>query len=242
MRDSSVGGPLLWPADEAWPVCQNRHETLLAHVREHGFPKPSSVDGDALRLLADGGPVPLVPVAQLFRRDVPDFFGPVGTDLAQVLWCPLDHSYWSPEVTVFWRTAADVGNVLADPPRPRVFNEHYLPAACVVSPEQVIEHEWVELLPEPLQTRFEDDDLYDEYDAISVAGGWKVGGFTAWGLTGPYDVTCDCGEPMRMLLAATSAEPGRGGHPTAVTIGSGHTLSAWVCPADFTHPVQTSRQ
>ncbi|MGI5174958.1 hypothetical protein ACQEVZ_01300 [Dactylosporangium sp. CA-152071] len=30
-------------------------------------------------------------MAQLYRRDVPDFTGPADADLLQVLWCPLDH-------------------------------------------------------------------------------------------------------------------------------------------------------
>ncbi|MFB7608990.1 hypothetical protein [Streptomyces gardneri] len=27
VHDSSVGGPFLWPADEPWPYCEERHAT-----------------------------------------------------------------------------------------------------------------------------------------------------------------------------------------------------------------------
>jgi hypothetical protein len=59
VRDSSVGGPLLWPAHEAWPHCLDAYPKI-------GF--------DPLPL----GPVPLVPVLQLYAADAPDlpFPGP----------------------------------------------------------------------------------------------------------------------------------------------------------------------
>ncbi|MFD8975562.1 hypothetical protein [Streptomyces sp. NPDC059593] len=30
MHDSSVGGPLLWPADEPWPYCEEPHDRHAA--------------------------------------------------------------------------------------------------------------------------------------------------------------------------------------------------------------------
>ncbi|MFD5393384.1 hypothetical protein ACFWJW_03955 [Streptomyces sp. NPDC127097] len=32
MHDSSVGGPLLWPADEPWPHCDEPHNSRAAPV------------------------------------------------------------------------------------------------------------------------------------------------------------------------------------------------------------------
>ncbi|MEV0644949.1 hypothetical protein AB0I28_06760 [Phytomonospora sp. NPDC050363] len=265
VRESSVGGPLLWPAEEEWPVCEDAHEELrqtggrlcspddvhtaraLLAARGRGAPTDEEraalaavTEGHPAGILAHGGPVPLIPVAQLFQRDIPDYFGPPGTDLVQVLWCPLDHDYWTPEVSVFWRTAAEVGEVLAEPPQPAALHDEYLPNPCVVTPEQVTEYEYWELLPEPLRAKTSSD----EYEAVSVARGWKAGGFTAWNLTGPAELPCDdCGSPMRLLLAADPWEPdAEEDKPTGIMIGRGYTLWIRVCRTDPTHPVHAAMQ
>src|SRR5215469_7264887 len=59
LRDSSIGGPLLWPAGEAWPVCDDSH---------------SGWDQAPLR------PPPLVGVLQVHAHDVPELPFPDGTD------------------------------------------------------------------------------------------------------------------------------------------------------------------
>lgn len=92
-HDSSVGGPLLRPADEPWPHCDEGH----------GGP----------------GPVAMLPVAQLYVRDIPPLRTPGRADLLQVLWCPFDHEPDDKPLTaLFWRTAADVTDVLVAPPEP----------------------------------------------------------------------------------------------------------------------------
>ncbi|WP_304451425.1 hypothetical protein [Nocardiopsis sp. YSL2] len=71
-HDSSVGGPLLWPQDEPWPVCDGEHydrDTQEPYDRE----------------------VKLVPVVQLHRTHAPDAPFLAGHDLLQVLRCPYDH-------------------------------------------------------------------------------------------------------------------------------------------------------
>ena len=64
----------------------------------------------------------MIPVAQLYRRDVPGFLGPDDTDVLQVLWCPFDHGDLgcSPRVHLRWRRADQVGEVLEAPPSPAV--------------------------------------------------------------------------------------------------------------------------
>ncbi|MGR6998656.1 hypothetical protein ACU686_12040 [Yinghuangia aomiensis] len=98
--ESSMGGPLLWPAGEPWPYCARDHED-------------------------DGGPVALLPVLQVYARDLPELPGwdwPDGTDVLQVLWCPNDHhdpsidpGYCGPIPTLFWRSSPDVQDVLCTP-------------------------------------------------------------------------------------------------------------------------------
>src|ERR1700758_3940565 len=62
-RDSSVGGPLPWPADEPWPDCGGgprftpEESAVLARINE-GRPSPA-------------GPLAMLPVAQLYVRDIP---------------------------------------------------------------------------------------------------------------------------------------------------------------------------
>ncbi|MFE0512263.1 hypothetical protein [Streptomyces sp. NPDC058964] len=48
-------------------------------------PRPLDIEA-----VDDNGPVALVPLAQLFARDVPGLMAPEGRDLVQVLWCPYD--------------------------------------------------------------------------------------------------------------------------------------------------------
>lgn len=145
-------------------------------------------------------PIPLIPVTQLYRRDIPDFAGPDGADVLQVLWCPLDHPEqgYNPRVRLYWRRAADIGPPLDTAPEPPVVNGCYLPNPCVVHPEQIREYQYRGLLPEELDARITawqqqiaqreaDEDNALSYQAdLSVAPGWKVGGFANWSLTDSY--------------------------------------------------------
>ena len=118
-QDSSMGGPLLWPAGEAWPVCPQPHANNWEWAR---VPREISTweEADAwaqatlgsrarvsrsARRLDDGGPAevvidrsrppgvpsPLISVLQLHARDVPGLPFPEGTDCFQFLWCPNEH-------------------------------------------------------------------------------------------------------------------------------------------------------
>ncbi|MCF3136873.1 hypothetical protein IPZ69_42490 [Streptomyces olivochromogenes] len=247
---SSVGGPLLWPADETWPVCREPHRRdrgrrvedvreerrVLAETWRRGGSGPTDEERRILTELGRehqvpelGGnaPIPLLPLAQLFAREVSGLVMPEGRDLLQVLWCPFDGhgSPPCPRVHLVWRTSADVGEILAEPACPAVVgDEDYVPEPCALAPEQVTEHEWGELLPEGLRRRIEEweealweeaeEDADDEdepvsYDGdLSIAPGWKVGGHAAWGVTGPDEFLCSCGSSMGLLLTIASAEWG----------------------------------
>ncbi|WP_433207977.1 hypothetical protein ACQP1G_22995 [Nocardia sp. CA-107356] len=115
--DSSVGGPMLWPASEPWPSCPGPHdqagwspysnspEELMSpadarlerwiHAGRYDralTPQEREIlDGLDRTVRLPKGPIAMLPVAQLFVRDVPGLRPPAGADLLQVLWCPLDH-------------------------------------------------------------------------------------------------------------------------------------------------------
>ncbi|MBC2869981.1 hypothetical protein H1R13_35030, partial [Streptomyces mexicanus] len=204
VHDSSVGGPLLWPADEPWPHCDEDHvwdewnpalspqdirRSRLGGAPGEGRPRPE-------------GPIPLLPVAQLYARDVPLPGSPPDADLLQVLWCPFDHPT-HPRTALFWRAAAKVTDVLADPPEPTAIQlPSYLPEPCVLSPEQVTEYPHPMELSEDLQRQLADVSVWEtagpawnpayaiaphEFyrNQLAYAPGWKVGGWSSWGLTDP---------------------------------------------------------
>ncbi|HEY8984994.1 MAG TPA: hypothetical protein VIU15_36150, partial [Streptomyces sp.] len=119
VRESSVGGPLLWPVSEEWPSCAQQGHWLPPYAQQ------------------TLGEVPMVPVVQLFARDVPELEFPEGTDVLQLVWCTLNHPA-DPEDSVlprlYWRKETDVlaGGVLLDIPFPQdgEYDDECLPAPC----------------------------------------------------------------------------------------------------------------
>ncbi|MFE9742614.1 hypothetical protein [Streptomyces sp. NPDC006477] len=325
-EESSVAGPLLWPAEEPWPTCTAVHpkgrghllsdvrlsRRVLEEVRGRDLTTEERRLLDGMKRathvpdLRDEDPVPMLAVAQLHTRDVPDLVGPGGHDLLQVFWCPFEvhGADRTVDVVLRWRRAADVGAVLAPQPEPPVVGrEECVPNSCVVHPEQVVEHEYVGLLEEDLQEEIEaweeslleeDDDeddedegsaaghanyaTYEEYEAamaaaraqerqeldymsdLSIAPGWKVGGFASWHLTDPRPVDCPaCGTPTQPLLTVHATErDGASGSwlpvedrdaaddprvidPVGVHLGRG-LMRVHTCPTDPTHPHRLSFQ
>jgi hypothetical protein len=236
VHDSSVGGPLLWPADEPWPVCKQDHDDggdfqridverrrrrvltaawgrIRRGQRSDFLPEQRAelIRLDELDKAADPRtPATMLAVAQLFTKDVPDLVAPPGTDVLQVLWCPRDHDPdYAPEVMLRWRRAADVTEVLAEQPEPEVMEYEYLPDPCVLYPEQVVEYPYADFLPDDLRRRlraWEEGSEHRYHYELSIADGWKVGGHASWGLTDPYPMTCDCGAGMRLLMTVASSE------------------------------------
>ncbi|MEE1751408.1 hypothetical protein [Streptomyces sp. SP18CS02] len=254
---SSVGGPLLWPADEPWPLCTEAHgrgrgrrpadihreRQVLAAAMAHG-PASTLTDEDRLLLEELGrshhvpearetDPLPLIGLAQLYRRDIPDLLpGPDDCDLLQVFWCPFDahgESGHGMLLDLRWRRSWEVGEVLAAPPRPQVVGfSGYVPEPCVLHPEQVVTYPFAGLLPDDLCARIdawdeareeeaeeareespdggaEDPPAY-QYD-LSIPPGWRAGGFASWHLTDPCAMDClTCSTPMELLLTIDSSE------------------------------------
>ncbi len=293
VRDSSIGGPLLWPSDEPWPVCEESHEnggdfTRLAAERSRRrilsaawgrtrkgerFAITPEERAELDRLdeeYADPDTAAtMVAVAQLFLRDVPDLVGPPGADVLQLLWCPRDHGpHYCPSLMLRWRRSADVTDLLSEQPEPEVMEyDTYLPVPCVLYPEQVVEYPYEDFLPGDLEERiriWEESSGYDYFSELSIADGWKVGGYAAWNLTDPYPMLCDdCGADMDLLLKIDSGEwdgteswrpledagpesefhehPNRW-EPTDITIGRGYALWIFTCPVSFDHPHGVSMQ
>ncbi|MFD7500488.1 hypothetical protein [Streptomyces sp. NPDC059850] len=292
-QESSVAGPFLWPADEPWPMCHAVHEKgrgdRLADVRlerrilDEAWRRdphrgPSDEERETLAGLETGlhapelrdtDPIPMLAGAQLFTRDVPGLTGPEGCDLLQVFWCPFEaHGPdQTMDVVLKWRRAREVADVLTEIPEPIVVGRaECVPNPCVLHPEEVVEHEWIELLSEDIQERIGawEEDLMDavaegeEYELsytgdLSIAPGWKVGGFARWGLTGPARIDCSCGASMRPLLTVSDEEWDWGSltwvpledrevmdamgasDPTGVYVGRGQ-MRIFTCPVDPTHP------
>lgn len=317
-QESSVGGPLLWPAGEPWPVCTAVHKKGTGHLlsdvrmrrrieqdargRQYTDDEQRLLDGMTRRNhlpgLRDDAPVPMLAVAQLYVGEVPDLVGPEGHDLLQVFWCPFEAhgEARTIEVALTWRRSADVGAVLDPQPEPPVAGRaECVPTTCVVHPEQVVEHEYFGLLDEALREEIseweegllDDEDglvppgsraTYEEYAAamaaaraeeadetdymsdLSIAPGWKVGGFASWHLTDPAPVDCRvCGAPMPPLLTVDTWECDGASRswlpvedrdadderhvidPTDVLLGRG-LMRVHTCPADPAHPHRLSFQ
>ncbi|MET7289911.1 hypothetical protein [Streptomyces sp. NPDC005573] len=191
VEDSSVGGPLLWPADEPWPVCTEPHDhahgrrpadirqerQVQASVRRRDL-DPGCTEEEAAQLerlrekhrtpaAGADDPLPLIGVAQLYSRDVPDLpAGPDGCDLLQVFWCPFDAhgpSGYGMLLDLRWRRSAEVTDVMTRPPWPEVVGfDGYVPEPCVLHPEQVATYQYAGLLPEELGARIDDWDAAQE--------------------------------------------------------------------------------
>jgi hypothetical protein len=218
--DSSLGGPLLWPAAEPWPVCPEHagpwHEGLAPEdvrtrrrVLREAWARPRVEGAELLtederalvergrepRRITVTGPLPLLPVLQLHAADVPGLPRPEGTDLLQVLWCPSGHDQgYLPYTELRWRSRAGTGTPLTEQPRPAVVgNDGYLPNPCVLHPESVTEYPAPHELPEELADRVEQwalDRGADYQYDLSVAPGCKVAGHAPWSFTDPFPMAC----------------------------------------------------
>ncbi|MFE2163701.1 hypothetical protein ACFXB3_01245 [Streptomyces sp. NPDC059447] len=261
---SSVGGPLLWPADEPWPYCDE----------SHGWGE--LLDGEWIER---EGRFPLLPIAQLYLRDVPLLRPPGRADLLQVLWCPFEHEPdEKPPTALHWRNAAEVTDVLAAPHGQYALDwDGYVPEPCVLAPEQITEYPDFLELGEELQQQLKDwsrwraagadvDASYAPYPQafygshLAEAPGWKVGGWAPWGLTDPIARFCTvCGTEMGPLLTIASREWDGGTHcwipyedqalaalpgsnaanPPGVQVSKGNHLQLYVCPESPDHPHTT---
>ncbi|MFG2340440.1 DUF1963 domain-containing protein [Streptomyces yangpuensis] len=182
-RDSSVGGPLLWPLEEPWPVCPQHHGSAM------------------------------VPVVQVRAADALGLVPfPAGCDLLQVLWCPRSHDGCWVVPEVHWRDAAAVTNVREAPAVPTADVYGHVPRPCVVHPELVTEYPSWDLpdeLWDTLEPRFEQVEAetgwHYQYH-LSTAPGTKLGGYPGWSQDPQWPDCSVCGERMAHLLTVESWE------------------------------------
>ncbi|MFD4637297.1 hypothetical protein ACFWN2_08290 [Lentzea sp. NPDC058436] len=290
--DSSAGGPLLWPAGEPWPTCAVHADSFVEgasvsdvfarrRILTEAWARPRAQGVNLLtadeKVVVDradegtqvrqDGPMPMVPVAQLYARDVPGLPSPGSADLLQVLWCPLDHEDegYVPSTVLRWRVAADVADPLAEAPLPAAVDDNYLPQPCVLHPEVVTEYPAPHCLPRDLAARvheWEEREGQKYQYELSVADGWKAGGHGPWSFSDPWPMSCpDCGADVEPLLTIASAEwdggqswqpvedaeavhpPYPAAHePTMVMIGRGYNLQLYTCAAAPEHGHVTNMQ
>ncbi|CAL9475432.1 hypothetical protein [Streptomyces sp. enrichment culture] len=221
-HDSSVAGPLLWPADEPWPVCS--------------VPDALSTDGQPASAM--------IPVIQVFRRDAPGDWWPEDADVFQVLWCPNEHgdppapqADANPVVEVRWRRTADLPATPHAPPRPTRQadpDDGFSPAPCLLTSVPLTDFPYPECLPDDIErdvARLVEATRHDDHgDLITRVAGCKFGGWPSWHLTGPGQVDCPaCGIPMDLLFTIASDDT------TNICVGRWGDLRIFVCPADAEH-------
>lgn len=206
----------------------------------------------------------MLPVAQLYLRDVPGLRPPQGADLLQVLWCPFEHDDGMPTTAVFWRSAVAVTDILLAPPEPAaVFDRAYVPEPCLIHPEEVIEYPSSLELGREMRERLDwwaIDELGIEYQNLCIAPGCKVGGYINWGMTDPYPNPCPtCGTPTEPLLTMDGTEwysnvhhwipyedqadnlawgpaPDGPNSPTRICVSDANAQIIRVCPTSPEHP------
>jgi hypothetical protein len=197
VEQSSIGGPLLWPAGELWPVCPRKSHDVRR--------------GDGI------GESPLVPVLQLFVRDVPGLPHPKDADLLQILWCPLVEFGAFDEPLLLWRDSASI-DARPDtmPAAHRDADEELIPRPCTIDPEDVTDYPYADA-PWELHERFveHDEPFVEEVEEgwslwdLLVLPGCKVGGYPTWTQWPQWPSCPKCRRRMSHLLTLTGDEGGR---------------------------------
>lgn len=197
VRESSLGGELLWPADEPWPYCaQEDHWTYGSAPGSEIVP----------------GAVPMVPILQLFARDVPGLEFPEGKDLLQLAWCALIHEQDPGPVMprLYWRNESEVvaGGLLSEIPgvSDGEYDEDNMPEPSTLSPTAAEDYPSRHDLPAEMRDAWEPRLRLPaggaQWPPDSNLIGTKVGGWPAW--TQPADwPNCVCGQRMEHLLTIT---------------------------------------
>jgi len=232
--ESSMGGDLLWPDSEPWPVCTRDHR----HELMSGVPDDMADWLLAGREFSDE-PMPMVPILQLRRPDVARLPWRDDEDLFQLLWCPACENAEHPSLAARWRVSAAVAGHALDrtPVTDRGTIEHWkryasddlIPVPCRLEPEEIVDYPSLWELAEDEQKTIRDREARGGYDEdldnawspfvdepgdisrlvyrfhLGSAPGTKVGGWPDW-IQGPWWPGCDFGHRMEHLLTIASWE------------------------------------
>ncbi|WP_412746047.1 hypothetical protein [Krasilnikovia sp. MM14-A1004] len=231
IRDSHIGGMVLWPAAEPWPTCHEPHvvptETPIPRELAEQLNRSMSpavmaqlaamTPGFAGLAITDDRayiagsttvtqPTPLVPVAQLRATDIPDLRCPSGTDTLQVLWCPNEHGDahdFGPAVQIRWRASGSVTEALPAAPPAAAHKEIYLPRPCVLHPEQIVEYPWWQELPEELGRQVDEFDQGRQYGEYDY---YAVSQAPGWKVAGYPNWAVSDLKPMNCTGCGTSMD------------------------------------
>jgi hypothetical protein len=197
---SKLGGKILWPEDEPWPVCPEHDAPLVAalQLRKTDVPDMPFPEGtDLFQLLWCPNEHGEMEPEEMFAH------------------------------RVFWRAANEIKQPLAKIPRPDEIDEGYEPLPCVLHPERVTEYPHIRSLPEELEEKVEEvlEPLVEQTEKwdideplaiyaylLSVADGTKVGGHVNW-IQDDETPECECGREMEHLLTVASLEFDGGTYP-----------------------------
>jgi hypothetical protein len=205
VRESKLGGTMLWPDGEEWPLCA-----------KHQVPYVSVIQ------------ISKEDIPELGFRPGKDLFQMIWCPHSH------EECEYLPANRIYWRSTADMSGPFAEVPEPRL-NEmflasdqgQYVPTQCRFHPEHIFEFPTIEELPDELQQSLAQWDVsgipgIKELQAgwrnepfspgewlyiceLSVAGGTKIGGYPEWIQYPEYPV-CTCGRRMEYLLSISSLE------------------------------------
>jgi hypothetical protein len=219
---SKIGGHILWPEEEPWPVCTEREYALEPVTPPHPVAVTDLLTGRSYGPTWIGPEDPrhtgtYLPVLQLRRADVPELPFPDDSDLFQLVWCPrLHEDDYQPRIRLYWRREREITHPRASFPRPLALtsddaaNSLVPRYECAVAPERIREYpsltelEQMGLIPDDAS-----EDLWDAQNRGELGtahGGTKVGGWPVWSHE-PVELTCPRGHEMRYLLSFETSEP-----------------------------------
>jgi len=167
-------------------------------------------------------------VLQLLKQDYPELPFPHDSDIFQLTWCPMDHEFGLPEVTVRWRTRGVLQPTRTSNPDHKWPEFGYLPQPCRIYADKVTEYpSWGdERMDESMRQRIGQSTALQKYferhgattgdEVLNYFFEWfgpyygtKLFGHAAW-IQSPETPTCNsCGTQMQLLVSIQSWEPWR---------------------------------
>jgi hypothetical protein len=148
LRDTKLGGEILWPVDEDWPTCPEYRIPMAA----------------VLQLRTEDAP--------------PQFPMRATSDLFQLFWTPRATKAGPPHVVGVWRIAGAVQSPVPNPPTHDSADLGFVPVPCLVLPERQTDLPPMELMPAAMRRTLEQWKPAEEFRRNHAAArGTKAGGW-----------------------------------------------------------------